>query len=64
MHAVGVAGLTAAIVLGVQAVLPTFLITPIEPDGEAAGQAGPNPPIEAAGWALTLYALWNAVRRR
>jgi hypothetical protein len=64
MHAVGVVGLTAAIVLGVQAVLPTLLITPIEPEGEGAGPAGPNPPVQAAGWALTLYALWNAVRRR
>jgi cytochrome d ubiquinol oxidase subunit II len=65
MHAVGVVGLTVAVLLGLWAVLPTFLLTPIEPEGEArAGRAGPNPPIEVAGWALTLYALWNAVRRR
>ena len=64
MHAVGVLGLTAAIVLGVQAVLPTLLITPIEPEGDGRGPAGPNPPVEAASWALTLYALWNAVRRK
>ena len=65
MHAVGVVGLTAAVLLGLWALLPTFLLTPIEPEGEARpGAAGPNPPIEAAGWALTLYALWNAFRRR
>lgn len=63
MHAVGVAALTAAILLGVQAVLPAFLLHPIDPEDQGGPQA-PSPPIEVAGWALTLYALWNAVRRR
>ncbi len=62
MHAVGVLASTAAILLGLQAVLPAFLTEPLE--GEGSGRTGPSPPVQAAGWALTLYALWNMVRRR
>ena len=62
MHAVGVVASTAAILLGLQAVLPAFLTEPLEAEG--SGRPGPSPPVEAAGWALTLYALWNVLRRR
>jgi len=62
MHVVGVTGLTVAILLGMWAVLPALLTAPIE--GEDTGYRGPNPPIQAAGWAVALYALWNVLRRR
>ncbi len=62
MHAVGVVASIAAILLGLQAVLPTFLIEPIESEG-SAGSGSPSPPVEVAGWALTLYAVWKMLRR-